>query len=60
MKEYLEKSKIRICGGCGQGIVKKSGCSKMKCRCGYKFCYTCGSKNADCEHDVGHGYASNN
>ena len=46
MKEYLKKSNIRICKKCGNGIVKSSGCNKMKCRCGYRMCYVCGSENA--------------
>jgi hypothetical protein len=45
-QEYIKNSNIRICKRCGNAIVKASGCLKMKCRCGYRFCFKCGSENA--------------
>jgi len=45
---YLQSSNIRYCKRCNAGIVKSSGCDKLKCRCGYRFCYHCGSENAQC------------
>ena len=60
LQEYLKKSTIRICKRCGQGVVKSSGCNKMKCRCGYRFCYECGVENALCGHTPKyHGYIDN-
>ncbi|GMH59166.1 hypothetical protein TrLO_g15026 [Triparma laevis f. longispina] len=41
-------SKIRKCGGCGEGVLKKEGCNKILCRCGYKFCFKCGDEGATC------------
>lgn len=46
--EYLQNSGIRVCKKCGSGVFKSDGCDKMMCRCGYKFCYSCGSENASC------------
>lgn len=36
------------CEKCGQVVEKTSGCCHMICRCGFEFCYKCGSewKNA--------------
>jgi len=31
------------CGKCGRIVEKTSGCCHMICRCGYEFCYKCGS-----------------
>ena len=44
--EYLKKTNIKICKKCGNGVVLGTGCNKMKCRCGYRFCIQCGSENA--------------
>lgn len=30
-------------------VIRDTGCFKMKCRCGYRFCFKCGSENAQCE-----------
>ena len=59
-QEYLKKSTIRKCRRCGNGVVKASGCLKMKCRCGYRFCFECGSENAQCGHTpANHGFINN-
>ncbi|GMI00389.1 hypothetical protein TrVE_jg12229 [Triparma verrucosa] len=42
-------SKIRTCKKCGQGVLKKDGCDKIMCLCGYKFCYVCGDEGATCD-----------
>jgi hypothetical protein len=42
-------STIKRCRRCGNGIEFESGCLKMKCRCGYRFCFQCGSENAQCD-----------
>jgi hypothetical protein len=36
-------SAIKRCQRCGNGIERVSGCSHMTCRCGYEFCFNCGS-----------------
>lgn len=45
---FLQRSGMRICKQCKGGVLKSSGCDKMKCRCGYRFCYHCGAENARC------------
>lgn len=51
---------IRICPRCKNGITRSSGCGKMKCRCGYRMCYECGSENAQCGcTPSGHGFIDN-
>lgn len=47
-RKYLKDAGVRRCDPCGSGVVKASGCDKMKCRCGYQFCYQCGTKDARC------------
>lgn len=49
-KDHSEKEGYIICKGCNNGIYKHSGCNAMRCRCGYKFCFTCGAKNKNCKH----------
>lgn len=51
--------KYKKCGGCKMYIEKSFGCSKMKCRCGYKFCWACGSVGAKCNCNRGHGFWDN-
>jgi hypothetical protein len=36
-------STIKRCRRCGNGIERVSGCLHMTCRCGYEFCFKCGS-----------------
>lgn len=31
------------CPGCGMRVEKRDGCSRMTCRCGTEFCYSCGN-----------------
>ena len=60
-REYFLKSNIRMCKKCGAGVVKSDGCDKMKCRCGYKFCYQCLTPDAKCKcTPATHGYWDNN
>ncbi|KAL7548599.1 hypothetical protein ACHAWF_011874, partial [Thalassiosira exigua] len=48
------------CRRCGNGVALASGCLKMKCLCGYRFCYRCGSENAQCDcTPAHHGFADN-
>jgi hypothetical protein len=58
---YFTNSNIyKSCKNCGIPIEKVSGCEKMKCRCGYKFCYKCGVENATCKCTPAmHGYWDN-
>ena len=58
--ESLLKCGIRVCRRCGEGVELASGCYKMKCRCGYRFCFVCGSENALCGHTPSHhGFTDN-
>jgi hypothetical protein len=45
----LNELEVRICKKCHNGVCKSSGCDKLMCRCGYKFCYHCGVENALCQ-----------
>jgi len=45
LHNYIQSSNVKLCARCGNGVVKSSGCDKMKCRCGYRFCYSCGAEN---------------
>lgn len=38
----------RQCPGCGIGVHRIDGCSRMKCNNGHEFCYTCGKKWKTC------------
>jgi len=59
-QEYVARSNIRVCPRCKNAVVKSSGCNKMKCRCGYRFCYVCLVENALCGHTPSsHGFIDN-
>jgi len=62
-RSYIElnKAQMRPCGRCGTVVMKKEGgCAKMKCRCGYRFCFVCGIENATCGHTPAHhGFTDN-
>jgi len=47
-------SNIKRCRRCGNGVELESGCLKMKCICGYRFCYQCGAENAICDCTPSH------
>lgn len=47
-RDYLRTAGIRRCARCGAGVVKASGCDKMRCLCGYEFCYVCLAPGARC------------
>ena len=38
----------RQCHGCKAYVSKVEGCDKFQCRCGYRFCWACGAKDANC------------
>jgi len=60
LQKLMEKYKVRRCARCGSGVQKAHGCNKMMCRCGYRFCYVCGSENAQCRHTPSsHGFINN-
>lgn len=45
------------CPSCGAQIEKlEGGCDLMECLCGYRFCYGCGSPNAQCRCTPAHHY----
>jgi hypothetical protein len=53
---------VKRCQRCGQGVVKEKGCNKIKCRCGYRFCFACLSENAQCDctpKSAQHGFIDN-
>ena len=53
-------SNIKRCRRCGVGIIKDLGCHKVMCRCGYRFCWECGSENAQCQcTPANHGFIDN-
>ena len=56
--EWLE-SQTKLCGGCGARVCKSDGCDKMQCLCGYRFCWRCGSVDATCNCNPGHGFFDN-
>jgi hypothetical protein len=60
--EALAALNIRVCRRCGSGVEHQNGsCLKMKCpRCGYRFCFQCGSENAQCDcTPAHHGFTDN-
>jgi hypothetical protein len=58
--EVVLPSNIKRCRRCGAGIVKDVGCDKVKCRCGYRFCWICLSENAQCScTHASHGFFDN-
>mmetsp|Transcript_2248 Transcript_2248/g.3329 ORF Transcript_2248/g.3329 Transcript_2248/m.3329 type:complete len:314 (-) Transcript_2248:1057-1998(-) len=60
-KKYLKTHQTRQCKRCSAWVSKQAGgCYKMKCRCGYRFCFVCGSENAQCGHTpANHGFTDN-
>lgn len=48
LKELAKKENWKSCPKCGEVIERISGCNYMRCRCGSRFCYACGTpyKNA--------------
>lgn len=60
LQKIMNQYNVRMCARCGTGLEKLSGCNKMKCRCGYRFCYVCGIENAQCGHTPSsHGFINN-
>ncbi|KFH13993.1 hypothetical protein TGMAS_226050 [Toxoplasma gondii MAS] len=57
-EEYKKTENLRDCRQCGATVHLESGCHRMRCRCGYKFCYVCGTPNATCGcvEVQGHGF----
>ncbi|KEP67547.1 UNVERIFIED_CONTAM: hypothetical protein HHA_226050 [Hammondia hammondi] len=57
-EEYKKTENLRDCKQCGATVHLESGCHRMRCRCGYKFCYVCGTPNATCGcvEVQGHGF----
>ncbi|KAH7848328.1 hypothetical protein Vadar_001365 [Vaccinium darrowii] len=54
VKELAKKKSWRKCLNCNIYVEKTQGCLHITCRCGYEFCYMCGSKwdisHKDCSH----------
>ncbi|XP_058203296.1 E3 ubiquitin-protein ligase RSL1-like [Rhododendron vialii] len=44
LKTLADENLWRQCVKCNHMIELESGCYHMTCRCGYEFCYTCGSE----------------
>ncbi|KAK4214820.1 putative E3 ubiquitin-protein ligase ARI4 [Rhypophila decipiens] len=47
--EQAQREGWKRCHKCKAMIELKEGCNHMTCRCGYEFCYICGSKWKSCE-----------
>ena len=59
-QSLMDTLEIKLCNRCQQGIIKNEGCHKVKCRCGYRFCWICGSENAQCNcTPAHHGFYDN-
>lgn len=43
-----KNTRYKQCRGCKVYLEKTFGCDKMKCRCGFRFCWRCGSTGAKC------------
>ncbi|CAA7032893.1 unnamed protein product [Microthlaspi erraticum] len=44
LKSLAEDKKWRLCVKCRNMIELSHGCNHMTCRCGYEFCYKCGTE----------------
>uniref|UniRef100_A0A5B7B0H7 RBR-type E3 ubiquitin transferase n=1 Tax=Davidia involucrata TaxID=16924 RepID=A0A5B7B0H7_DAVIN len=44
VEELAKKKNWRKCPHCKYYVEKTEGCLHITCRCGYEFCYRCGSK----------------
>lgn len=56
----LQTQGTRQCRRCKAGVQKTSGCNKMQCRCGYRFCYECLVEDAVCDCTPrDHGFIDN-
>ncbi|KAI8550166.1 hypothetical protein RHMOL_Rhmol06G0083900 [Rhododendron molle] len=44
VEELAKKKSWRKCPNCNMYVEKTEGCLHITCRCGYEFCYMCGSK----------------
>ncbi|KAK1263526.1 hypothetical protein QJS04_geneDACA013574 [Acorus gramineus] len=44
LKKLAKECRWQRCVKCGFYVEKIQGCTYMKCRCGYGFCYGCGDK----------------
>ncbi|KAG9317879.1 hypothetical protein JVU11DRAFT_2107 [Chiua virens] len=42
--EFASGQGWKVCPGCDVIVERYSGCPHMRCRCGTRFCYQCGSK----------------
>ncbi|KAF5732087.1 E3 ubiquitin-protein ligase [Tripterygium wilfordii] len=45
--KLVKKKKWKRCPNCSFYVDKISGCIHISCRCGFEFCYRCGSKWSD-------------
>ncbi|XXG81601.1 hypothetical protein AAC387_Pa09g2193 [Persea americana] len=42
--KLAKKKKWQKCPRCGFIVERIEGCNTMKCRCNYRFCYSCGAQ----------------
>lgn len=47
--QLMEDRKWRRCPACNHGVERHSGCPRITCRCGTKFCYVCGRRWCRCK-----------
>ena len=58
--DLMSSMNIKPCPRCNTPLCKASGCDKMKCRCGYRFCWHCLTENAQCGcTPSNHGFIDN-
>lgn len=44
----LKGKRFKECGKCRVLVLKPDACNQLDCRCGNKFCYTCGQTKCKC------------
>jgi len=60
-EKFCTKNNLRTCKKCGFVIEWVTGCNFITCRCGYKFCFYCGTPGKGgwapgCQCRPGHGF----
>ncbi|XP_016651567.1 PREDICTED: probable E3 ubiquitin-protein ligase ARI9 [Prunus mume] len=50
LEELAKNKNWRRCPSCKYYVERRDGCSYIKCRCGYAFCYNCGVRASLTSH----------
>ncbi|CAN6448718.1 unnamed protein product [Victoria cruziana] len=53
MMEMAKERKWQRCPRCQFYVERSDGCQQMTCRCGFRFCYNCGSQWSAAHSDCG-------